>query len=221
VPLPPAPPQLPALPLLPLLQPSLLLTQLEGAPPWRSALLLLLASWSSQQVRRPPPGGRLRALGVRRPPAPDLWVRQLLLLARAVLLARAESLLELSPTSQQEKMKVLAGGRTPQLERRRQTCSMRPKKGACHITDMVKAPEDKWRNEKFQGDHLHEIVPLPTAPGDWRDLLSRRGPLGPLVEVPSRGRCWRQGRGLRPQLRRRWWCRWALRRRWRRRNLLL
>jgi hypothetical protein len=36
---------------------------------------------------------------------------------------------------------------------------------------MVRAPEDKWRNEKFQGDHLHEIVPLPTAPGDWRDLF--------------------------------------------------
>jgi hypothetical protein len=89
---------------------------------------------------------------------------------------------------------------------------------ACHITNMVRAPEDKWRNEKFQRDHLHETVPLPTTLGDWRDLFSRRGPSGPLVEVPG---CWRRGWGLRPRLRRRWWCRWALRRRWRWRYLLL
>jgi hypothetical protein len=50
---------------------------------------------------------------------------------------------------QQGKMKVLARGRTPQLERLRRTCSMRLKDGACHITDMVRAPEDKWRNEKL------------------------------------------------------------------------
>jgi hypothetical protein len=137
-PLPPAPQQPPALPPLPLL-----LDQLEGASPWCPALLLPLASRSSQQVRRSPPGGRLRALGVSRRPAPDLWAQQL------QVLARAEPLLELSPSFQQGKVKILAGDRTPQLERRRRTCSMRPKYGACHITDTVRAPEDKWRNEKL------------------------------------------------------------------------
>jgi hypothetical protein len=52
-------------------------------------------------------------------------------------------------------------------------------------------------------------------------FFSRRGPPGPLVEVPGHWRCWRRGRGLWPQLRRRWWCRRALRRWWRWRNLLL
>jgi hypothetical protein len=51
--------------------------------------------------------GRLRALGVWRHLAPDLWVWQLL------VLARAEPLLELSPTPQQGKMKVLAGAGPP------------------------------------------------------------------------------------------------------------
>jgi hypothetical protein len=84
-------------------------------------------------------------------------------------------------------MKVLAGGRTPQLERCRQTCSMRLKNGACHITNMVRAPEDKWRNEKFQGDHLHEIVPLPNTPGDWRVLFPAEDPLDLWWRSPAAG----------------------------------
>jgi hypothetical protein len=65
------------------------------------------------------------------------------------VLVRVETLLGLLPTPQQGKMKVLAGGRTPQLEQPRRTCSMHPKNGSCHITDMVRTPEDKWRNEKL------------------------------------------------------------------------
>jgi hypothetical protein len=66
------------------------------------------------------------------------------------VLARAESLLELSPTPQQGKMKVLAGARTPQLVRPRRTCSMRPMEGACHITDMLRAQKTNGvtRNSK-------------------------------------------------------------------------
>jgi hypothetical protein len=54
-----------------------------------------------------------------------------------------EPLLEFSLTPQQGKMKVLAGGRSPKLEQLQRTCPMHPKDGACHITDMVRAPKGK------------------------------------------------------------------------------
>jgi hypothetical protein len=120
-PLPPAPPPLALPPRL------LLLVQLEGALPWRPALLLLLVPRSSRQVRRPPPPGWIRALEVWRPLPPDLWVRL------PLVLARAQTLLELLPIPQQGKKKVQAGDRTPQLERRRRTRWMR----ACHMPTVL------------------------------------------------------------------------------------